>query len=80
MPAITVKNIPDKLYKKLKKNAALHRRSINSEIIYCIEKVLKIHPFDKKVFALEVDEMRKSIKAPLLTEKILRLAKEKGRP
>ena len=75
MPAITIKNIPDELYKRLKKDASLHRRSINSEIIYCIEKVLKSHQFDKKVFISEVDELRKSIKGPPLTEKILRLAK-----
>jgi len=30
MPAVTVKNIPDELYKKLKDSAANHRRSINS--------------------------------------------------
>ena len=80
MPAITLKNIPDELYRKLKKDASLHRRSINSEIIYCIEKVLKSHQFDKKVFVSEVDELRKTINAPPLTEKVLRYAKEEGRP
>ena len=40
MPAITVKNIPDTLYSQLKKSAEMHRRSINSELIVCLEKVL----------------------------------------
>jgi len=34
---ITVKNIPDDLYEKLSRIAKLNRRSINQEIIVCIE-------------------------------------------
>ena len=34
---ITVKNIPDDLYEKLKRSAKSNRRSINQEIIVCIE-------------------------------------------
>jgi antitoxin FitA len=41
MPSITVKNIPDGLYKQLKLRAVAHHRSINSEIIVCIEEVLQ---------------------------------------
>lgn len=40
MPAITVKNIPDPLYDNLKQSAHLNHRSINSEIIACLEKEL----------------------------------------
>ncbi len=40
MPAITVKNIPDELYIQLKFAAEQHRRSVNSELISCLEKVL----------------------------------------
>jgi len=37
MPNITVKNIPDDLYEELKRSAKINRRSINQEIIMCIE-------------------------------------------
>jgi len=37
MPTITVKNIPDELYERLKEVASANRRSINSEIIISIE-------------------------------------------
>ncbi len=37
MPNITVKNIPDNLYEELKRSAKINRRSINQEIIMCIE-------------------------------------------
>ena len=38
MPAITVKNIPPELYEQLKTAAQTHRRSLNSEIIACLER------------------------------------------
>ncbi len=37
MATVTVKNIPDELYERLKSAAEINRRSINSEIIMCIE-------------------------------------------
>jgi len=40
MATVTVKNIPDELYKRLKSVAEINRRSINSEIIVCIENVV----------------------------------------
>lgn len=40
MASLTVKNIPDDLYEHLKHAANAHRRSINSELIVCLEKVL----------------------------------------
>lgn len=46
MATITVKNIPDELYGKLKSAAKINRRSINSEIIMCIEKVLSSRRID----------------------------------
>ena len=41
MPAsLTLKNIPDSVYLRLKATAELHRRSMNSEAIVCLEAVL----------------------------------------
>lgn len=40
MASITIKNIPDGLYEKLRNNASLNRRSINSEMIHCLETTL----------------------------------------
>ena len=37
MATVTVKNIPDDLYERLKAVAGVNRRSVNSEIIVCIE-------------------------------------------
>ena len=37
---LTLKNIPDEVYKRLKGSAEAHRRSLNSEAIVCLESVL----------------------------------------
>lgn len=40
MANITLKNIPEDLYERLKSAARLHHRSINREIIACIDSAL----------------------------------------
>ncbi len=37
---LTLKNIPDTVYERLKASAETHRRSLNSEAIVCLESVL----------------------------------------
>jgi plasmid stability protein len=37
---LTLKNIPDEVYERLKTSAAQHRRSLNSEAITCLESAL----------------------------------------
>ncbi len=37
---LTLKNIPDDVYDRLKLSAQAHRRSMNSEAIVCLEAVL----------------------------------------
>jgi plasmid stability protein len=54
MASLTIKNIPDDLYEHLKQAASIHHRSINSELIVCLEKALlptKATAHDLKVSA-----------------------------
>lgn len=47
---LTLKNIPDEVYKRLKVAAELHRRSLNSEAIVCLESALvpsKVKPDER---------------------------------
>ncbi len=37
---LTLKNIPDEVYERLKASAATNRRSLNMEAIVCLESVL----------------------------------------
>jgi len=36
MPILTIRNVPDDLYGRLKASAAERRRSLNSEVIECL--------------------------------------------
>jgi len=40
MPVLTIRNVPDDLYAKLKTSAAERRRSVNSEVIECLRVAL----------------------------------------
>ena len=46
MRTLTIKNIPDKVLKRLKSLAAMHRRSLNGEVIACLEQLTGTVPFD----------------------------------
>ncbi|WP_345536024.1 FitA-like ribbon-helix-helix domain-containing protein [Variovorax defluvii] len=39
---LTLKNIPDAVYDRLKLSAEAHRRSMNSEAIVCLEAALRL--------------------------------------
>lgn len=81
MVALTIKNIPDKLYKLLKKQATLHRRSLNNEIIIYLERILlgeeEKHP---TTLMKQARKLREKTKGLYLTQHILQSAKEDGRP
>jgi plasmid stability protein len=54
---LTLKNIPDLLYERLKAVAQTHRRSMNSEAIVCLESVLlptKMMPSERIARAREL--------------------------
>ena len=46
MATLTIKNVPDKLVRRLKAQAALHRRSLNLEVITCLEGASQPTPVD----------------------------------
>ena len=76
---VTIKNIPPKLYEKLKARAAAHHRSVNSEVINCLDEVLNPQHVEKMLARIE--ELRNRVSdAPPLTDEFLRKAKEEGRP
>lgn len=58
---LTLKNIPDELYERLKAAAAEHRRSLNSEAIVCLQSAL----MPPKVSPAEHLERARKIRAEL---------------
>ncbi len=80
MATLTIKNIPDKLVKRLKARAALHRRSLNGEVIACLDRSTGNAPFDPSSILAQARELRQRSKGPVLTDRRLAELKTAGRP
>ncbi|MDO9478708.1 MAG: Arc family DNA-binding protein [Pseudohongiella sp.] len=66
MATVTFKNIPDDLYEKLKQAATAHHRSVNSELIYCLEKTFK----PSRASAEELAEKAKALRSRVTAERL----------
>ena len=84
MPAITLKNIPEALYQRLKQSAELNHRSLNGELIACIEKTLMPQKYDLEYHMKQADTIRKSLAESFgshkVTDEEINQAKNEGRP
>lgn len=78
MPDITLTNLPDELLRKLKTRAAANNRSINSEIIACLEKSVTSTRPSPETIRQQAKRMRAKVKGSLSMEEI-RKAIEEGR-
>lgn len=80
MATITVKNIPDDLYERLKATAVANRRSINSEIIICIERAMISQPIDSQQILARAREARTFTAKHIAQQHELEEAIKTGRP
>ena len=80
MANLTLKNIPDDLYKRLKETANLHHRSINSELIVCLEKALMPTRKTPEQHIVTAQAIRKRVKTKKISIKEIQQFKNKGRP
>ena len=77
---LTLKNIPDAVYDRLKLSAEAHRRSMNSEAIVCLESVLlpeKISPAERLARARE---LRAALPKGKFRARDIEALKREGRP
>ena len=79
MTSLTIKNIPESLYERLKETAARNRRSMNSEVIHLLERTLGAHAVDPDALLPRVRAVRERGGAPYLTDDALRAARDEGR-
>ena len=79
MPTITLKNIPPDLYEHLKQSAALNRRSINSEVIVCIERALRSRRINPETVLARARTLREKTIAYPITDDDFTEAKTAGR-
>ena len=79
MANITLKNVPDELYERLRTAAARRRRNLNSEIIVRMERSLETGPTDSDALLARARAVRERLRIPHLTDAQLRDARDEGR-
>ncbi len=80
MATITIRNIPPNLYDRLKQSASLHRRSINSQVIVCIEQALRRRQIAPEEVLTRARSLRRQMTGGPLSVAELLAAKAQGRP
>jgi antitoxin FitA len=70
MPSILVKNVPQNLHQAIKERAKRHFRSVNNEIIACLDNILFPNFVDPEIQIEKVRNLRKLVKG-FLTDEIL---------
>jgi plasmid stability protein len=80
MATITLKNIPERLHRSLKKRASAHKRSLNQEALLCLEAVVGAQDVRSTDFLAHLDALHASLPSVTLDDAWLRRAKEEGRP
>jgi len=78
--AITLKNIPDEIYDRLKAAAGAHHRSLNKEAIACLERALQQPEANVAERLARVRELRASLKPRKFKSHDILRAIEQGRP
>ena len=79
MATVTVKNIPDELYDRLRSVAEGNRRSINSEIIMCIENTVISRRINLDEVLRNARQLRQLTAEHLISDEEFNRAKTEGR-
>ena len=79
MTNISLKNIPNSLYDKIKKQAKLNKRSINSEILYALDLVVSQGVKDCEEILVKARKSRASFKLAMSPADLLEIINT-GRP
>ncbi|RMG55655.1 MAG: Arc family DNA-binding protein [Gammaproteobacteria bacterium] len=80
MASITLKNIPEDLYERLKAAARAHHRSINGELIHCLESVLMPQPVSPEERLERLRRIRPSVAPSAVSPEEIQQAIDQGRP
>lgn len=78
--SITLKNVPDDIYARLREVAASHHRSINNEVIACLERILLPSRVPAAEHLARARTLREGLKDRKFSAKDIAKAIEQGRP
>ncbi|MEK7667851.1 MAG: Arc family DNA-binding protein [Gemmatimonadota bacterium] len=79
MKSLHIKGVPEDLYRELKGRAKANRRSLNSEVVFCLERVLKGRRRTAAELLAWAEAVRESTRLPYLTDEMLNAWKREGR-
>jgi len=79
MPMLTIKGMPDDLYRTLKERAERNHRSLNREIIACLERVVQAPTLDVDRWLDNVERLKTQTNLPRISTAQLTRLKNRGR-
>ena len=79
MPMLTIKGIPDELYRALKERAERNHRSLNGEIIASLERVVQAPTLDVERWLAHVEQLKSQANLPRISTVQLTRLKNRGR-
>ena len=77
--SITLKNIPDEIYDSLRSAAEAHHRSLNSEVIACLERVLMPTKIANEAHLAKAQQIRGELKGKRFKVADIKKAIDQGR-
>ncbi len=80
MASLTIKNVPEELVRRLKKQASIHRRSLNLEVIACLEQAACSVAVDPEALIARARAVRVEPRGVRLTDRTLARLRADGRP
>lgn len=80
MSSLTIKGIPEDLLQKLRRSAEANRRSLNSEVLFRLERSTGTHRIDPEEFIARIRRLNERVPLPPLTAEFLDEAINEGRP
>jgi plasmid stability protein len=80
MPSVNVKNLPRDLHRRLKERAKRNRRSLNSEVIACLQEAVMPRRIDPDEAAERIRSLRARFRGPPLADEEIARLRSEGRP
>ncbi len=79
MVTVTIKNIPEQIYERIKAQAKINHRSINGEILSILEQAISIPPIDVKTTLERTRKIRELTAHYMITDEEMSKWKKEGR-
>lgn len=79
MPTVTLKGMPEALHRRLKSRARERGRSLNKEILSCLETAVSARRVDTETWLRRAADARSRVRGPV-KDRDLKAWRETGRP